>query len=139
MREAYPICACCGTYDGTPHEGHKHFLREAKKHGELTVFIVPDRVVLQNKKRYPIYSQEERVRNVENLGIADHVVPLLGTDSDHLQQIFALQPNYYFLTPDQHTRFDRVLLRRLRRVRTVIQKVPRYMPHIYSTTRLHFS
>lgn len=64
-----------GTFDGI-HPGHEFFLREAKKHGDILVAVVSgDQHVHELKKRPPIYSQSERIKQLLASGLADRVVP----------------------------------------------------------------
>jgi len=56
------------------HYGHIRSLKQAKKLGKhLTVGVFTDEVV-ERFKRKPILTQEERMANIKELGIADKVV-----------------------------------------------------------------
>jgi len=57
-----------GTFD-LLHEGHKYFLEEAQKIGNLEVVVSGDERTRQLKKRKPIHSQKERVKNIEKFGL----------------------------------------------------------------------
>ena len=62
-----------GVFDGL-HDGHRHFLREARKLGEhLTVAVAHDEVVFELKKHAPRYSGVERLRALVSEGLADRV------------------------------------------------------------------
>lgn len=62
-----------GVFDGF-HEGHRHFLHEASRHGDhLIVVVARDEVAEELKGRRPRFSLEERMRTIEEAHIA-HVV-----------------------------------------------------------------
>lgn len=56
------------------HEGHVHFLNEAKKYGELIVVIARDTSVSELKKRSSQQNEEERLQAVKELSIASEVI-----------------------------------------------------------------
>jgi len=63
-----------GVFDGF-HEGHKFFLREAKKLGDsLVVVVTPDEVVELIKKKLPRFNLEERIQEIQNSQLADEVM-----------------------------------------------------------------
>lgn len=63
-----------GVFDGF-HEGHRFFLREAKKFGDsLTVVVTPDEVVALIKKKLPRFNLEERIKEIQDSKLADEVV-----------------------------------------------------------------
>ncbi len=54
-----------GTFDGV-HEGHRHFLKEAKELGDyLIVVVAPDEVVRDIKGKTSVNTLAERVAHVE--------------------------------------------------------------------------
>ncbi len=63
-----------GVFDGL-HEGHKFFLREAKKLGDhLIVVTPPDDVIFKLKSKKPHLNLEERTRDLKNFDIADEIL-----------------------------------------------------------------
>ncbi|MDD4988831.1 MAG: adenylyltransferase/cytidyltransferase family protein [Candidatus Pacebacteria bacterium] len=63
-----------GTFDGI-HEGHRFFLREAKKIGaHLTVVVAPDIQVETLKKHSPRFPLKKRMNDLEEEKIADYVI-----------------------------------------------------------------
>lgn len=50
------------------HSGHKYFLKQAAKLGDLVVVVPPDKKVFKLKEKKPVYSQKERIKNIEKLG-----------------------------------------------------------------------
>lgn len=77
---------CAGVFDHF-HEGHRHFLREAKQLGdELWVYLPQDDKVEMQKGFLPDDPMETRKKNVEASGIPDKVFigehdPLLSLES----------------------------------------------------------
>lgn len=62
-----------GTFD-VFHVGHINLLERAKEYGNhLTVGVSSDELNFKKKNRFPIYSQEERVRIVSALKCVDEV------------------------------------------------------------------
>lgn len=55
------------------HEGHINILTEAKKYGKLVVGILSDSAMIRYN-RFPTVDFDERVRIVEELGIADEII-----------------------------------------------------------------
>ncbi|MEK7181155.1 MAG: adenylyltransferase/cytidyltransferase family protein [Patescibacteria group bacterium] len=63
-----------GVFDGF-HEGHKFFLREAKKLGDfLVVVVTPDEVVELIKKKLPRFNLGKRLKEIQDSKLADEVV-----------------------------------------------------------------
>ncbi|MDD5068291.1 MAG: adenylyltransferase/cytidyltransferase family protein [Candidatus Pacebacteria bacterium] len=63
-----------GTFDGV-HEGHRHFLREAKKFGDiLIVAVARDEHVETLKKHSPRFSLQKRIADLGAEKIADYVI-----------------------------------------------------------------
>lgn len=95
-----------GTFD-ILHEGHIHFLREAKKLGDwLGVVVARDSTVLHVKGHTPIKNEQERRMDVETLGIADVVV--LGYPDDKYQILEELEPDIIALGYDQKAFTDKL-------------------------------
>ncbi len=62
-----------GTFD-VFHIGHINILERAKKQGDyLVVGVSSDQLNYTKKQRYPIYSQDQRVRILESLRFVDEV------------------------------------------------------------------
>lgn len=63
-----------GTFD-ILHKGHINFLNQAKKHGDyLIVTVANDSNVYKIKNKNPLYTQEKRKKEIENLNIASKVI-----------------------------------------------------------------
>lgn len=61
-----------GTFDGI-HDGHKYFLNEAKKLGELFVSVASDESIMVRKLKQPTKKSNERKKVVQSLNIAKAV------------------------------------------------------------------
>ncbi len=90
-----------GVFDGL-HDGHRFFLREAKKRGgELIAVVARDAVVWLLKNKTPRHEEKVRVRAIRESGLADRVV--LG---DQKQGTYAVirrwKPDIICLGYDQH-------------------------------------
>jgi len=88
-----------GTFD-IVHDGHIHFLKEAKSFAqELVVVVARDKNVEKIKGKIPLNNEIERVSAIKNLGIADNVI--LGNESDFLEPIISEKPEIVVLGYDQ--------------------------------------
>ena len=64
-----------GTFDGI-HDGHRFFLREAKKHGEeLVVGVAKDGTVKKLKGALPNIPLHNRIKMLQAEGLADRAIP----------------------------------------------------------------
>jgi FAD synthetase len=89
-----------GTFDYF-HEGHRHFLRQAKKHGDcLVVIVARDKTVQQLKGKRPGHTELERLDAVEKSGLADEVL-LGGAEGDKYKVIEQVKPDVICLGYDQ--------------------------------------
>lgn len=88
------------------HTEHKTFLQKAKQLGYLLVGVESDvRVADMKGPGRPIHSQNERVKNLQALGIADEVFVLpedFSLPEHHRNLIQSIQPDY--LAVSSHTK-----------------------------------
>ena len=95
---------CLGVWD-LFHEGHRAFLRKASKLGELTVGVVVDAVVTEQKgENRPVIHECERFSSVDDLKyvtkciyLSDFIIPsdiirthdfiIIGEDQSHLKNL----------------------------------------------------
>lgn len=57
------------------HDGHRHFLREAKKLGQKLITVLPpDSAVRALKGHLPYHTLAERIKNLERESLADDIV-----------------------------------------------------------------
>ena len=74
MRDDKKTIMVFGVFD-LLHEGHRHFLSEAKRLGEWLITVVAqDSVVVTLKGQFPTQILAERVKNLRASGIPDEVV-----------------------------------------------------------------
>lgn len=114
-----------GTFD-LVHKGHEHFLNQARSHGdELFVVVARDATVEKVKRKTPLHNEEQRVRDIMNLGIADSVV--LGNLDDPYKIIEELKPDVICLGYDQEYFVDKLSLELGKR--QINAKIIRLKPH----------
>ncbi|NVP17497.1 adenylyltransferase/cytidyltransferase family protein [Candidatus Gracilibacteria bacterium] len=88
-----------GTFD-LVHEGHKYFLNEAKKYGNILVTILAtDKNIEKFKGKKPLYTIEERISHIKELRISDIVST--GDEEDPLKWIDMYMPSVICLGYDQ--------------------------------------
>jgi len=93
-----------GTFD-IIHPGHLYLFEEAKKLGDtLTVIVARDQTVLEVKGRAVQNDENARLKNIENLHIADKVI--LGNLADKYQVIKEEKPDIIALGYDQRAFVD---------------------------------
>ena len=93
-----------GTFD-IIHPGHLYLFEEAKKLGDtLTVIVARDQTVLEVKGRAVQNDENARLKNIENLHIADKVI--LGNLADKYQVIKEEKPEIIALGYDQRAFVD---------------------------------
>lgn len=125
-----------GTYD-ILHEGHKHFLQQAKSLGdELHVIIALDETVAQVKGRPPHNSEAVRLAAVKALPFVDHA--LLGNPGDKYAVIEQIRPDIIALGYDQST-FTETLVEELN-ARGMNLKIVRFKeghePQTYKSSKM---
>ena len=104
------IVGACGTFDYKIHEGHLQFFNWAKTFGDVTVFIVPDDIVIRNKGRRPYYLQKRRSEMV--LPFVNRVEVLSNNTEENHQQIMD-KIDVYLFGFDQFTEWDILLEKKL--------------------------
>jgi len=72
MRETMPTSITFGTFD-LFHIGHLAILERAATYGSLVVGISTDALTYAKKQRYPVYTQQQRLRIVNGLKVVDKV------------------------------------------------------------------
>lgn len=74
-----------GTFD-VFHIGHINILERAKQEGDyLIVGVSSDQLNFNKKKRYPVYSQDQRMKIIQSLRFVDEVF---------VEESLELKPNY---------------------------------------------
>jgi FAD synthetase len=123
-----------GSFD-VVHEGHKYFLQEAKKLGELVVVVARDKNYVKTKGFEPLYHENERLRHVEELNIADEVT--LGGLDDKFEVIREYRPNIIGLGYDQPC-FEDVLKKKIVEfgLDTKVIRMKAYKPELYKSSKM---
>jgi FAD synthetase len=124
-----------GTFD-VLHEGHKFFLTEAKKQGDhLIVVVARDSHVKEFKNIVPHHSEKERVKAVQDTGIADEVV--LGRQGSIFDILADIKPDIVCLGYDQRVKED-VLLAELqkRHVDAKVIRLSSFKPDVYKSSKI---
>jgi FAD synthetase len=99
-----------GTFDHL-HQGHKFFLTESAKHGDLHVVVARDANVQRFKGRRP--SQDESTRLAQVAGVTVVKKALLGSLTDIMAVIASEKPDVICLGYDQDQRGLSAELRRM--------------------------
>lgn len=126
---------CFGTFD-LLHEGHKFYLREARKLGDYLVAVVAlDKTVLAVKGSPAENDQETRLRNLQNLGIADEVIP--GNPGDKFKVVETERPDVLCFGYDQNS-FTENAGQKLeqRGLKVEVVRISSYHPDVYKSSRL---
>lgn len=94
-----------GVFDGI-HDGHRSFIREAKKQGERLVAIVArDSVVSNLKNKTPFHNETERIE--ELLKVPEIDLVFLGDPDEGTYNIVKeVNPDIIYLGYDQQALFD---------------------------------
>lgn len=98
-----PKAIAFGTFDGF-HPGHKHYLDEAAKYGDLTVVVGLDETVARVKGRPPLRNQEERLAAVKAAGFDAR----LGSATDRYAVLAEIRPDFICLGYDQQAFTDKL-------------------------------
>jgi len=126
-----------GTFD-LLHPGHINFLRQAKKHGQLTVVIARDKTVKRLKGKTPQHSEKQRLEAILSLKLASKVV--MGSLSDKYAAIKEHRPDIICLGYDQIYFTERLNgnLRKLK-LNTKIIRLKAFRPNKYKTSIINNS
>lgn len=116
-----------GVFDGL-HEGHRAFLRAAKKRGgELIVVVARDSAARLLKKKTPRFDENARARAIRASGLADRVV--LGDQKQGTYRVIAhWKPDIICLGYDQQALAENVKnkIRGIRLVRLMAHKPEKF-------------
>ena len=84
------------------HDGHKHYLKEAKSFGDyLIVVVARDSNIMRFKGKKPVNNEQQRLKNIKKLKFVDKAV--LGNKEDILEVLEEFKPNTICLGYDQKT------------------------------------
>ena len=119
------------------HEGHKHYLREAKSYGNyLIVVVARDSNILRFKGRKPRNDENYRLEQVKKLELVDEAV--LGHKDNILEVLEELKPDVICLGYDQRTVNEEKLRQELekRKLKAEIIRAKPYKEHVYKSSKL---
>ncbi len=121
-----------GTFD-ILHPGHTYILTEAKKQGDhLTVIVARDATVQHVKGQQPLFNEQQRLKNLEKLHIADKI--RLGNTGDKYQVIIDEDPDIIVLGYDQKFFTDK--LQDIVKKHVQIVRLEAFKPEIYKSSKL---
>ena len=117
------------------HEGHKHYLMEAKGYGDyLIVVVARDSNILRFKGRKPKNDENYRLEQVRNLDFVDEAV--LGDKEDILKVLDKYRPDIICLGYDQKTINEKKLKEELekRKIKAELVRAKPYKENIYKSS-----
>lgn len=128
-----PKALAFGTFDGL-HPGHRHYLNEAAKYGDLTVVVGRDVNVAKGKGRPPLRDEQARLKALIDAGY--HAV--LGSTADRYAVFSDVRPDFVCLGYDQQASIKGIeeACSRLG-LSAKIVRIDSYEPHIYKSSLLN--
>jgi len=119
------------------HEGHKHYLREAKSRGdELIVIVARDENIKKFKGNKPTHNENYRLAQVKKLSFIDEAV--LGNKEDIFKVLEEYKPDIICLGYDQKTTDEEKLKKELekRHLKAEIYREGSHEPEKYKSSLL---
>jgi len=119
------------------HEGHKHYLQEAKSFGDyLIVVVARDENILRFKCRKARNDENYRLEQVNKLGFVDEAV--LGHKDDIFEVLEEFKPSIICLGYDQKTVEEEKLKQELekRNIKAEIVRAKPYKEDIFKSSKL---
>lgn len=119
------------------HEGHKHYLREARSYGDyLIVIVARDENILRFKGRNPKNDENHRLNEVKKLDFVDEAV--LGHKEDILKVLEEYKPDVICLGYDQKTINEEKLRQELkkRNIKAEIVRAKPYKEDVYKSSKM---
>jgi FAD synthetase len=128
-----PRVLAFGTFDGL-HPGHRFYLDEAAKFGELTVVVARDVTVEKVKGRLPLHDEQARLKALLEAGY--HAV--LGSTTDRYAVFAEVRPDVICLGYDQPASVEKIeeACSRLG-LSAKIVRIGSYKPEIYKSSLLN--
>ncbi len=113
------------------HKGHLYYLKQAKKLGDILIVVVSsDEKIRKIKKHKPREGEQQRLRKIEDLKIADKV--MIGEPAGDYNIIEKLNPDIIALGYDQ--KIPEPLKNKLNKYKIV--RLKPYKPEIYKSSKL---
>lgn len=126
-----------GTFDGL-HEGHKDFFRQAKEQGDYLIVVVGrDSTIQKTKNKLPKFSEQERLKAVQDSGLADEVI--LGNEGNNPYKVIGgVRPRIICLGYDQ-THFTEKLEEKIKEfgLNIEVKRLRAYKPEVYKSSILN--
>ncbi len=119
------------------HEGHKHYLQEAKGLGDyLIVVVARDSNILKFKGRKPRNKEDYRLERIKEFEFVDEAV--LGDKDDILKVLEKYKPEVICLGYDQKTIHENKLKKTLeeKEINAEIARAKPYKEDIYKSSKL---
>ena len=128
-----PKVLAFGTFDGL-HPGHRHYLDEVAKYGDLTVVVGRDVTVMKVKGRSPLHDEKTRLQGLLDAGY--HAV--LGSTTDRYAVFSEFRPDVICLGYDQRAAIDKIeeACSRLG-LSAKIVRIGAYRPDVYKSSLLN--
>ncbi|MAE42970.1 FAD synthase [Candidatus Woesearchaeota archaeon] len=119
------------------HEGHKHYLKEAKSYGHLIVIVARDENIQKFKAKNPINNENQRLQQIQNLDFVDEAV--LGHKEDILKVLEEHKPDMICLGYDQKTIDEEKLKQELkkRNLNAEIVRCKAFKPDVFKSSKLN--
>ena len=125
-----PKALAFGTFDGF-HPGHRFYLDEAAKRGDLTVLVARDATVAKVKGRPPRRNEQERLAAVKAAGFK----AVLGSETDRYAILSEARPDVICLGYDQQAFTGGLEAAcKERGLAAEIVRLPAFRPDIYKSS-----
>jgi len=119
------------------HDGHKHYLKEAKSFGDyLIVVVARDSNIMRFKGKKPVNNEQQRLKNIKKLKFVDKAV--LGNKQDILKVLEKYKPDIICLGYDQKTIDENKLKGELekRSLKAKIVRCRPFKPEVYKSSKI---
>jgi len=125
-----------GSFD-VLHEGHKHYLQEAKNYGDyLVVIVARDENIKRFKGKESKHHESYRLNKIKELDFVDEAI--IGHKDDILEVLEEYKPDIICLGYDQSTIAEEKLKEELekRNLKAEIIRCKPFKPEIYKSSKL---
>lgn len=119
------------------HDGHRHYLKEAKSLGDYLIAVVArDSNIIRFKGKKPINNEQQRLKNIKKLKFVNKAV--LGNKDDILKILEEHKPDIICLGYDQKTIDENKLKEELekRNVKSRIVRCKPFKPEVYKSSKI---
>lgn len=119
------------------HDGHRHYLKEAKSLGDYLIAVVArDSNIMRFKGKKPKHDENQRLRNIKKLKFVNEAV--LGNRDDILRILEEHKPDIICLGYDQKTIDEKKLKKELekRNLKSKIVRCKPFKPEVYKSSKI---